>query len=324
MGFVNQTVAALPLYSSRGNLGAGALARWVTSTAMRRICIAAILTAALSLPALAQSLRPSYAPDGASQSLPGSMPRVAHAQKLTPPRPKLAPNAMPSRVAVPQTEPATAAPTYAAPSAPNRGLQDFFATIFAGPILLSRAFRPGESTYYPAPSGPGSPAYAPQAYAAPSQGDGRDGPIDPKFLRQEVAYPGREAPGTIIVDTGNKFLYLIEDGGRALRYGIGVGRPGFLWAGIKTVTAKREWPDWRPPAEMIARRPDLPRYMPGGIDNPLGARALYLGSSIYRIHGSNEPWTIGKNVSSGCIRMRNADVIDLYERVKVGTKVVVI
>jgi lipoprotein-anchoring transpeptidase ErfK/SrfK len=207
---------------------------------------------------------------------------------------------------------------------PNRGLNAFFATIFAGPIMLSHAFWPNESTYYAAPPGSASPAYAPQAYAAPNQADPRDGPIDPRFLRQEVAYPGREAPGTIIVDTGNKFLYLIEGGGRALRYGIGVGRPGFLWAGVKTVTAKREWPDWRPPVEMLARRPDLPRFMPGGIDNPLGARALYLGSSLYRIHGSNEPWTVGTNVSSGCIRMRNEDVTDLYQRVKVGTKVVVI
>jgi lipoprotein-anchoring transpeptidase ErfK/SrfK len=121
-----------------------------------------------------------------------------------------------------------------------------------------------------------------------------------------------------------KFLYLIEGGGRALRYGIGVGWPGFLWAGVKTVTAKREWPDWRPPAETLVRRPDLPRFMPGGIDNPLGARALYLGSSLYRIHGSNEPWTVGTNVSSGCIRMRNEDVTDLYQRVNLGTKVVVI
>ena len=182
---------------------------------------------------------------------------------------------------------------------------------------------PTESSYGASPVyAPQS--YGPQAYAAPYQTDARDGPIDPKYFRQQVAYPGREAPGTIIVDTTNKFLYLIEDGGRALRYGIGVGRPGFLWAGIKTVTAKREWPDWRPPAEMLSRRPDLPRYMPGGIDNPLGARALYLGSSLYRIHGSNEPWTICTNVSSGCIRMRNEDVTDLYQRVKVGTKVVVI
>jgi len=197
-----------------------------------------------------------------------------------------------------------------------------FATIFAGPNLLSHAFRPGQSSSYYASPGYAPQSYAPQAYG--TQSDPRDTPIDPKFLRQEVGYPGREAPGTIIVDTSNKFLYLIQDHGRALRYGIGVGRPGFLWAGIKTVTAKREWPDWRPPAEMLARRPDLPRYMPGGIENPLGARALYLGSSLYRIHGSNELWTIGTNVSSGCIRMRNEDVTDLYQRVKVGTKVVVI
>ncbi len=117
---------------------------------------------------------------------------------------------------------------------------------------------------------------------------------------------------------------MVEDGGKALRYGIGVGRPGFTWAGVKTISAKREWPDWRPPADMLQRRPDLPRYMPGGVDNPLGARAMYLGSTLYRIHGSNEPWTIGTNVSSGCIRMRNEDVEDLYGRVPVGTKVVVI
>ena len=116
----------------------------------------------------------------------------------------------------------------------------------------------------------------------------------------------------------------MEDGGKAIRYGIGVGRPGFAWAGVKEISMKREWPDWTPPDEMLRRRPDLPRYMPGGPENPLGARALYLGSSLYRIHGSNEPWTIGTAVSSGCIRMRNEDVIDLYERVKVGTKVVVI
>jgi lipoprotein-anchoring transpeptidase ErfK/SrfK len=116
----------------------------------------------------------------------------------------------------------------------------------------------------------------------------------------------------------------VQNDGTALRYGIGVGRPGFTWAGVKSVTRKAEWPDWVPPKEMLARRPDLPHYMAGGPDNPLGARALYLGSSLYRIHGSNEPWTIGQAVSSGCIRMRNEDVTDLYERVKVGTRVVVI
>jgi lipoprotein-anchoring transpeptidase ErfK/SrfK len=148
--------------------------------------------------------------------------------------------------------------------------------------------------------------------------------FDPRYLKQEVEYPSNEKPGTLIVDTPNKFLYLIEGDGKALRYGIGVGRPGFSWAGVKTISAKKEWPDWRPPAEMLARRPDLPKYMPGGPSNPLGARAMYLGSTLYRIHGSNEPETIGHAVSSGCIRMRNEDVIDLYEKVKVGTKVIVI
>src|SRR5690349_13274415 len=148
--------------------------------------------------------------------------------------------------------------------------------------------------------------------------------MNPIYQRQLVDYRGAEQPGTIIIDTPNRFLYLVEDSGKALRYGIGVGRPGFTWAGVKHVSAKREWPDWRPPDEMLKRRPDLPHYMAGGPDNPLGARALYIGSTLYRIHGSNEPWTIGTQVSSGCIRMRNEDVIDLYGRVKVGTKVVVI
>jgi lipoprotein-anchoring transpeptidase ErfK/SrfK len=149
-------------------------------------------------------------------------------------------------------------------------------------------------------------------------------PMDPRFLPQIVAYEGQEKPGTIIIDTPEHFLYLVEPGGLARRYGIGVGRPGFTWAGVKEVSAKREWPDWRPPPEMLRRRPDLPTFMAGGPENPLGARALYLGSSLYRIHGSNEPWTIGTAVSSGCIRMRNDDVIDLYERVKLGTRVIVI
>ncbi len=148
--------------------------------------------------------------------------------------------------------------------------------------------------------------------------------MDPRFLPQVVDYDRSHAPGTIVVDTPNKFLYLVEEGGKAKRYGIGVGRPGFTWAGMKSITRKAEWPDWVPPPEMLQRRPDLPRHMSGGPENPLGARAMYLGSSLYRIHGSNEPWTIGTAVSSGCIRMRNEDVIDLYSRVKVGTKVVVI
>jgi lipoprotein-anchoring transpeptidase ErfK/SrfK len=287
---------------------------------MRRICIAAIVAGTLSSPGFAQSLRPSYAPDGTSQSAHSiTTKRIPRAQKA-------AAKTAPAHEAA-ESGPA-AAQSYAEPApeapAPNRGLHDFFATIFAGPLMLANAFHPAQSQYPAMSSSNLSIASVPSTDAAAIQTDPRDYPVDPKFLRQEVAYPGREAPGTIIVDTTNKFLYLIEDDGRALRYGIGVGRPGFLWAGVKTVTAKREWPDWRPPAEMIARRPDLPRFMPGGIDNPLGARALYLGSSLYRIHGSNEPWTIGTSVSSGCIRMRNEDVTDLYQRVKVGTKVVVI
>jgi len=164
-----------------------------------------------------------------------------------------------------------------------------------------------------------SPGYAPS-----SNGDLARPMVDPKYDRQVVDYPAGQPPGTIIIDTPHFFLYLVLPGGKALRYGIGVGRPGFTWAGIKEVSAMREWPDWRPPDDMLKRRPDLPRFMPGGPENPLGARAMYLGSTLYRIHGSNEPWTIGTQVSSGCIRLRNEDVIDLYGRVKVGTKVIVI
>ncbi len=149
-------------------------------------------------------------------------------------------------------------------------------------------------------------------------------PLDPKYEKQVVEYHGKESPGTIVIDTPNKFLFLVQGDGKALRYGVGVGRPGFTWSGVKTVSAKKEWPAWTPPPEMLARRPDLPRHMEGGPQNPLGARAMNLGSSLYRIHGSNEPWTIGTNVSSGCIRMRNEDVIDLYGRVGVGARVVVI
>ena len=148
--------------------------------------------------------------------------------------------------------------------------------------------------------------------------------MDSRYMKQTVSYMGKEQPGTVIIDTPQRFLFLVQPGGKAVRYGIGVGRPGFTWAGVKQITRKAEWPDWRPPEEMLKRRPDLPSFMAGGPNNPLGARAMYLGSSLYRIHGSNEPWTIGQAVSSGCIRMRNEDVVDLYERVKVGTRVIVI
>jgi lipoprotein-anchoring transpeptidase ErfK/SrfK len=149
------------------------------------------------------------------------------------------------------------------------------------------------------------------------------GPISPT-ARRVVFWPGNNRPGTIVISTSQRRLYFVLGNGRAIQYGIGVGRPGFTWTGIKTVSMKREWPSWSPPAAMRRRRPDLPRYMEGGLGNPLGARALYLGSSMYRIHGSNEPETIGYAVSSGCIRMTNADVVDLYNRTRVGTKVVVL
>src|SRR5437588_12863803 len=145
-----------------------------------------------------------------------------------------------------------------------------------------------------------------------------------QFRRQIVAYNGGEAPGTIIIDTPNTYLYLVQPGGRAIRYGIGVGRDGCRWSGVQHITKKAEWPDWTPPTEMIQRQPYLPRFMAGGATNPLGARAIYLGNTVYRIHGTNAPSTIGQRVSSGCIRLTNEDVIDLASRVNVGTKVVVI
>jgi lipoprotein-anchoring transpeptidase ErfK/SrfK len=144
-----------------------------------------------------------------------------------------------------------------------------------------------------------------------------------QYRRQPVNFRTTEAPGTVIVDTSERFLYLVQGGGRALRYGIGVGRDGFTWAGILKVTRKAEWPDWTPPPEMIARQPYLPRWMAGGPGNPLGARAMYLGNTIYRIHGTNAPNTIGHAVSSGCFRLVNSEIEDLYERVNVGAKVIV-
>jgi lipoprotein-anchoring transpeptidase ErfK/SrfK len=164
------------------------------------------------------------------------------------------------------------------------------------------------------------PVTAP-AYANP-QDDGSELRADLK--RQIVNYRTSEAPGTIIVDTPNTYLYFVLAGGKAVRYGIGVGREGFTWSGVKTVERKAEWPDWTPPPEMIARQPYLPRFVAGGPTNPLGARAMYLSGSVYRIHGTNAPSTIGGRVSSGCIRMVNEDVMDLYSRVTVGTKVVVL
>jgi len=148
-------------------------------------------------------------------------------------------------------------------------------------------------------------------------------PVAQSIPRETVSFDGREAPGTIIVRTGERRLYLVLPDHHALKYGVGVGRPGFTWSGSTHIANKREWPDWTPPPQMLKRRPDLPRHMAGGVDNPLGARAMYLAGTLYRIHGSNEPDTIGQAVSSGCIRMTNEDVIDLYSRARVGARVVV-
>ncbi|WP_022721306.1 L,D-transpeptidase [Rhodopseudomonas sp. B29] len=168
---------------------------------------------------------------------------------------------------------------------------------------------------------------APDQAAPDDRGAGvadEDTLLPDRLRRTVVAYDSTQPPGTIVIDTAHTYLYYILGGGRALRYGVGVGREGFTWAGTQTITRKAEWPDWHPPAEMIARQPYLPRFMAGGPGNPLGARAMYLGSTEYRIHGTNDPTTIGKFVSSGCIRLTNEDVEDLFSRVNVGTRVVVL
>jgi lipoprotein-anchoring transpeptidase ErfK/SrfK len=164
----------------------------------------------------------------------------------------------------------------------------------------------------------------PQVQATPSEDEGTVVEMPARLKRQIVSYATREAPGTVIIDTPNTYLYYVLGGGQAIRYGIGVGRDGFTWSGVQSVTRKAEWPDWTPPPEMIARQPYLPRHMAGGPGNPLGARAMYLGGTVYRIHGTNAPETIGTHVSSGCIRLTNEDVSDLYSRVSVGTKVIVL
>ncbi|MDA9433248.1 L,D-transpeptidase [Bradyrhizobium sp. CCBAU 51627] len=177
--------------------------------------------------------------------------------------------------------------------------------------------------FAPQPLQPYQPYQAPAYQTAPS--DDQDAVETPaRFRRQTVSYATREAPGTIIIDTPNTYLYYVLGNGQAIRYGIGVGRDGFTWSGTQSVTKKAEWPDWTPPPEMIQRQPYLPRHMAGGPGNPLGARAMYLGGTVYRIHGTNAPDTIGKHVSSGCIRLTNDDVTDLYSRVSVGTKVIVL
>jgi lipoprotein-anchoring transpeptidase ErfK/SrfK len=187
-------------------------------------------------------------------------------------------------------------------------------------VLASASFSPPALAQQVAANNDNALSADDQMTQAPSQ-DG-EGSADAS-TRQLVSFHTSEAPGTIIVDTGECHLYLVQPDGQALRYGIGVGRVGFQWSGVERVSHKQEWPDWRVPEEMIERQPYLPRFMAGGPGNPLGARALYLGNTVFRIHGTNQPETIGRAVSSGCIRLDNADVIDLYDRVKVGAKVVV-
>jgi len=163
--------------------------------------------------------------------------------------------------------------------------------------------------------------------ASPASANALDSQLQPvasPIPRETVPFGGKEAPGTIIIRTNERRLYFVLPDHQALKYGVGVGRPGFTWAGVTRIAHKREWPDWTPPPQMLRRRPDLPRHMEGGVDNPLGARAMYLAGTLFRIHGSNEPDTIGQAVSSGCIRMTNDDVMDLYSRAKVGTRVIVV
>ena len=282
---------------------------------MRRVFVSALVLSALSVPAGTVWAGPlqltlDYAPPPDQNG--------AAAQPQPPPQP-------------PQPQQRVAQPQ----SSLGGGFIEFLFGGAAREPMIQRPFQPLPEPY-PRGYQPGQPdeeaqqaalsqlsSNDPATFAPSSQGDMAHPQVDPKFDRQLVDYRSEEKPGTIVIDTPHHFLFLVQDNGKAMRYGIGVGRPGFTWEGVKTISAKKEWPDWRPPPDMLQRRPDLPRYMAGGPENPLGARAMYLGSTVYRIHGSNEPWTIGSNVSSGCIRMRNDDVSDLYGRVKVGTKVVV-
>ena len=172
---------------------------------------------------------------------------------------------------------------------------------------------------------PPAPAQvAPQVTQPAPADEVDDAQLDPRLQRQVVSYSGREAPGTVIIDTTHTYLFYVIGNGKAVRYGTGVGREGFTWSGVKSIIRKSEWPDWYPPPAMIARQPYLPRMIAGGPGNPLGARAMYIGGTEYRIHGTNDPSSIGKHISSGCIRMTNDNVIDLYNRVSIGAKVIVL
>jgi lipoprotein-anchoring transpeptidase ErfK/SrfK len=198
-----------------------------------------------------------------------------------------------------------------------------FGVMAIGAIAFSGSAVAGPLPLFPFIMTPPVQSAPPSLRSAPLQDQGSAIEMPARLKRQIVTYATREAPGTIIIDTPNTYLYYVLGGGQAIRYGIGVGRDGFTWSGVQSITKKAEWPDWTPPPEMIARQPYLPRQMAGGPGNPLGARAMYLGGTVYRIHGTNAPETIGTRVSSGCIRLTNQDVSDLYSRVNVGTKVIV-
>jgi lipoprotein-anchoring transpeptidase ErfK/SrfK len=199
------------------------------------------------------------------------------------------------------------------------------ALIFAATLLgVSAIFSSAASAQVLGYAAPQSGFPSDEVMVTSEEGDGSSSIVPERLRRATVALDTREAPGTVIIDTGNTALYYVLGQGRAIRYGVGVGREGFTWSGVQTISRKAEWPDWYPPAEMIARQPYLPRFVAGGPGNPLGARAMYLGSSQYRIHGTNDPSTIGKFVSSGCIRLTNEDVADLFGRVDVGTRVMVL
>ncbi|WP_076865640.1 L,D-transpeptidase [Bradyrhizobium mercantei] len=200
-----------------------------------------------------------------------------------------------------------------------------FGALAIGSVAFSNSAAAAPLPMFPFILTPPTEAVQPPVQSMPqAQEEDRSVELPARLRRQVVAYPTREAPGTIIIDTPHTYLYLVLGNGQAMRYGIGVGREGFTWSGTQTITKKAEWPDWTPPPEMIARQPYLPRQMAGGPGNPLGARAMYLGGTIYRIHGTNAPETIGTRVSSGCLRLTNEDVTDLYSRVSVGTKVIVL
>src|SRR5713226_9379735 len=211
----------------------------------------------------------------------------------------------------------------------RRSLRATSALIFAGSLLVAPAiFSHAASAQVLGYASPPQSSFPSDnmmvAPALSDEGDGSSTVVPERLRRAVIAFDTREAPGTVIIDTGNTALYYVLGQGRAIRYGVGVGREGFTWSGVQTISRKAEWPDWYPPAEMVARQPYLPRFVAGGPGNPLGARAMYLGSSQYRIHGTNDPSTIGKFVSSGCIRLTNEDVADLFSRVDVGTRVVVL